>query len=354
LFRIQAGQLNPYQYKESWPPAYYWINHLCVARDGAIWVASQNGIFRLQAGTVKHWSAADGLSGELVQWLCEDADGSIWAGLTTGIARLKNGQVKNIRMENGLADNMIYAIVPDDCGFFWFDSGNGIFRVSRQGLNDFADGKADRIESESFNGWEAVKSTGRTDQEFSGAKTLDGRVWFPCPWGVVMIDPAHIPTNPVTPSVHIGRVLANGRELARSQNLVVPPGPGELEFHFTGLSFIQPQKIRFRYQLEGWDAGWVEAESRRLAKYTNLKPGRYTFRVVAANADGAWDQAGDAVGLDLRPHYYQTGWFYGVVALLLTGLIASYGEYARRMKHKARRLLEAGTGGEPAHGGTHL
>jgi ligand-binding sensor domain-containing protein/signal transduction histidine kinase len=348
LFRVQNGTLQPYQFKGGVQPVFYWVNKMCVAKDGAIWVASNNGIFRLQNGTFKEWSSTNGLSGDKAQWIFEDVDGSIWAGLTTGIARIKDGRIENIKQADGLPDDRIYAIVSDDHGFFWFDSERGIFRASRQGLNDFADGKEIRIKCELFDGLESVKFTDRTDQEFSGCKTLDGRIWFPSPWGVVMIDPAHIPTIRIAPPVHIDRVLANGREFARSENTIVPPGKGELEVHFTALSFIAPQKIRFRYQLEGYDKDWVETEGRRLAFYTNLKPGPYTFRVMAANADGVWNEAGDSFKIELRPHFYETVWFYLLGVVLACVVLA--GIYAWRVRHlrikqralqQARDLLEA-------------
>jgi signal transduction histidine kinase len=163
-----------------------------------------------------------------------------------------------------------------------------------------------------------------------------------------MIDPAHIPTNRVAPQVHIDLVKADGREVARSEAVTVPPGKGELEFHFDASTFVAPQKARFRYRLQGYDNDWVEAGNRHMAFYTNLKPGAYTFQVIAANADGVWNEQGDTMAISLRPHYYQTGWFYllgGVLALAALG-----GSYAWRVRHlmnkqralqKARDLLEA-------------
>ncbi len=294
LFRLQNGRFTDYEYRDP-APDYYWINNLRCARDGAIWVASKSGLYRLQAGAVQRWSSAEGLSGDNALWVFEDPDGSIWAGLATGVVRIKNGQFKNIKVENGLADSWVYAIVPDDCGYFWFCSSRGIFRASRQNLNDFADGKAPRVACELFNGLEAVKSAGRTDQENSGCKTADGRIWFPSPWGVIRIDPAHVPTNRVAPPVHIDRVQANGHEFSPAESIIVPPGPGQLEVQFTALSFIAPEKIPFRYRLDGFDDDWVSSEGRHQAFYTNLKPGRYTFHVIAANADGVWNETGDAV-----------------------------------------------------------
>jgi len=341
LFRIQDGKLSHYQYKDRSEPDYFWVNNFFTGRDGAVWVACKNGIFRLQAGTVKHWSTDDGLSGNNVLWICEDASGTIWAGLATGIARLKDGKAKNITVDNGLPDNWIYAIVPDDIGAFWCDSGRGIFRVSRKSLDDFADGKTARVDCQLFKDLEAVKFTGRTDQEYSGCKTPDGRIWFPSPWGLVMIDPAHLPVNRIAPPVHIGTVQGDGKAFSHASDIVVPPGHGELKIGFTALSFIAPERVRLRYQLEGFDHDWVDAEGRREAYYTNLKPGRYTFRVTAANADGIWNPLGDSVRIEVRPHFSQTTWFYllcGCLAMLVLAVL--YGWRIRRLQ-KARAELEA-------------
>ena len=343
LFRIQSGKMTPYQYKGEARPDYYWISALCVAKDGALWVASNNGIFRLLNGAFQRWGLAEGLSGNGVLWIFQDAsDVSIWAGLTTGLARIKNGLVKSVRVRDGLPDDQIFAVVPDDLGFFWCDSDRGIFRASRQNLNDFADGKAPKVECELYDGVEAVKFVGQTGQGNSGCKTADGRIWFPCPLGVVMIDPAHIPVNRTALPVHIENLLANGREYSRNRNIVVPPGRGDLEVHFTALSFIAPQKIRFQYQLEGYDKNWVETTGRRLAFYTNLKPGRYTFRVRAANADGIWNEAGDTVTIEMRPHFYETLWFYMLGGgLALAALAGLYAWRIRHLQQKHRALQKA-------------
>jgi signal transduction histidine kinase len=269
-------------------------------------------------------------------------------GLATGIARIKNGQVRNIKPEDGLADTWIYAIVPDNRGSFWFSSSRGIFRVSRKNLNDFTDGKAPRIECELFDGLEAVRSNGRTDQGFAGCKTTDGRIWFPCPWGVLMVDPDHLSTNAVAPPIHIDRVIANGREYPRGQNIIVPPGPNQLELQFTALSFIAPEKIQFRHQLEGFDNGWVTTKGRGQVFYTNLKPGRYTFHVTAANAEGVWNPAGDRVEIELQPYFHQTVWFYLLCSSLGAALLAvlyilrvRHMEFRQRALQKARDQLEA-------------
>ena len=278
LYRAGPDHLRPYEFKGPDQPRFDWIYNLAPGRDGALWVATANGIFRVVDGAFRHWASAEGLSDLRVMWICEDPDGVVWAGLPSGLARLKDDRVRLIRRKDGLFDDNVYAAVPDDLGNLWIDSGRGISRATRRELNDFADGKIPRVRCAVFDGLESVKVVDKAGQERVGCKTSDGRVWFPGPRGVVMIDPAHVPLNRVPPPVHISRVLANHREidLARA---VVPPGEGRngLEFHFDALSFVASQKTRFRYRLAGHDRDWIEAEDRRMAFYTSLPPGRYTF-----------------------------------------------------------------------------
>ena len=190
LFRVSRNQFVPYAFKDGRVPPFSWVHNLATGREGSLWVATVNGIFRVKDGIWQHWSVAEGLSWDKVHWIFEDRDGTIWVGLLTGMARLKNNQIRNITHAQGLFDDFIYAIIPDDQGYFWVDSVRGIFRVSRQSLNDFCDGKTDQVKCDAYDGLEMVKTVGKTDQEWSGCKTKDGRIWFPTSQGVVMIDPS--------------------------------------------------------------------------------------------------------------------------------------------------------------------
>jgi len=343
LYRADTNYFQPYTFKHDVePPQFYWILNLASGTDGVIWVACGNGIFRVKDGDWRRWSEAEGLSDSHVETICEDQDGVVWAGLHSGIARLKDNQIRLIDRKNGLFDNDICAIVPDNLGNLWVDSSRGISRVARRSINDFCDGKISQMDSTAFDGLRSVKTTDKTAQERVGCKTADGRIWFPGPRGVVMIDPAHISTNPAAPPVHIEDVLANGQEFARSEATVVPPGKGELEFHYNAPSFVEPQAVQFRYRLEGYDKDWVDAGNRRLAFYTNLKPGRYAFRVIAANADGVWNRQGDTLTVELRPHFYQAGWFDLVGGgLLLAALAGGYLGRIRHHVHKEKKYLAA-------------
>ncbi len=325
LLRVSRDGFAPYEIDGQSSPQLDWIRDLLTSRDGALWVASVNGILRIKDGTVQQWTTEDGLANHDAYSLCEDHEGVVWAGLRTGIGRIKDGQVHVISHRDGLLDDNVYAIVPDDFDHFWMNSSQGIFCVSRQQLNDFADGKLERVESVAYNAQNVIKTIDTAEVEFMGCKTSDGKIWFPTPLGAVSIDPANIPRNSVAPPIHIEHFRANAQEYAAHGLQEVPPGPGELEIHFTAPSFVAPHKTRFRYRLEGYDSDWVETENRRQAFYTNLKPGNYTFRVTAANADGVWTPEDAALGIVLLPHFYQATWFYILSACLgLSGLAGAY------------------------------
>lgn len=339
LCRIGPAGPEPYVFDEG-SPGFGYIDNLCVARDGSIWLASYNGIFRIHGRTWQRWSAADGSSVERAHFIFEDADLSIWAALETGLVRIKNGQIANIRAEHGLHDDRVYAIVPDDLGYFWMDSSSGLFRVTRQSLNDFADGRATRIACEVFEGSDSVKFAERIDLEYSGCKTADGRIWFPNNRGVVTIDPANIPTNPLPPPIAIKMIKVNGRELVDRGRKQLSVGDDRVEFFFAALSYIAPQKVRIRYQLEGFDSTWIDAGTRRSVLF-NLKPGQYTFRLQAANAAGVWNNTGAEYRFEIPPAFYQTGWFYLLVTVL--GSVMFVGIYRwqlARWKNRQRKLQD--------------
>ncbi len=346
LYRVGTNSFVPYAYADGGKLPLGYVYNMASGMDGSLWIASTSGLFQVKDGIARHWTVENGVGDTGLLWVDQDEHGVVWAGTTAGIARFKNGQLRCISRKDGLFDDIIYAMILDN-GCFWAHSDSGFFRVSRQSLDDFADGKTKRVECTGFNDLNAVKSADRNQQYPSGCKTLDGRIWFPTARGLVMIDPAHIPTNEIAPPVHIDHVRANGSEFARNEVRSVPPGKGELEFHFTGLSFIAPRKVLFRYQLEGYDKEWVEAGNRRMAFYTNLKPGQYKFRVIAANADGIWNGTGDSLDIELRPHFYQTFWcdllWGGLAMAVFAGFFAwrvSYLSRKQQVLQEAHNLLE--------------
>lgn len=331
LWRAIDGELQPYEFVDGKIPDFRWFDNICVSRDDAIWIPGYQEIFRVKDGRYQFWPIGDGSTPERMYYLFEDVDGSMWGGMSSGLVRIKNGQLKKITESDGLHDDRIYAIVPDDHGYFWIDSGRGIFRVKRQQLNDFADERTTSVQCDNFDGLESVKFTDHIDQEYSGCKTADGRIWFPNEKGVVMIDPANYFINRVPPRVHVDQVRVNNIVRPDREKLLLKPRDERVEFFFSALSFISAQKAQVQYRLEGLDTTWTDAGARRSAVYSHLQPGRYTFHVRASNADGIWNDSGATFQLELPPRFYQTGWFFGLCGLF--GVMSLAGGYRWKVRH---------------------
>jgi PAS domain S-box-containing protein len=308
---------------------------------GVLWVGtSGGGLNRFQDGKFTTYTTKTGLTNDVVWSLYADRDGSLWIGTNGGgLERLRDGKFTTYSVRNGLFDDKIFEILEDNLGNLWMSSNRGIFRVSKQALDDMARGQIHVFESTSFGFAEGMKSHEcNTGFQPAGAKTRDGRIWFPTMKGVVVINPAELHTNALSPPVVVEQALVDRQPFENAASIHAPPGDGQLEFNYTALSFVSPEKIHFRYRLEGFDKGWVDAGARRVAYYTNIPPGTYRFRVIAANSDGLWNQEGASLRVVLDPHFYQTRWFYLLCALSLAFLILAF--YRLRVRRLEARQAE--------------
>jgi two-component sensor histidine kinase len=135
-----------------------------------------------------------------------------------------------------------------------------------------------------------------------------------------MIDPERIKTNSHAPPVVIEQIRIDDKSFPLSDRVELPAGTTRFDLYYTAPSFVAPEKVRFKYKLEGFDNDWIDSGTRRIAYYTNLRPGAYTFRVIASNNDGVWNQTGATFALYLKPYFYQTYWFYALCVLALAML----------------------------------
>jgi signal transduction histidine kinase len=158
-------------------------------------------------------------------------------------------------------------------------------------------------------------------------------MWFATIKGLAVIDPEHIPLNTSPPPIAIEQLVVDNQHVSLNAKAALSPGTSRLDFYYTALSFIAPENVRFKYKLEGFDDNWIDAGSRRVASYTNLRPGNYKFRVIAANNDGVWNESGAAFDFYLQPRFYQTYWFYLLVAVLLA--LAGWQLYRMRVRRMA-------------------
>lgn len=315
-------------------------------KDGTFAIGTKNGLVLMQnnddensISILQTYNETNGLAGNHIRSIYEDADGILWIGTyDSGLSRLKDGKFTNFNTSNGMFSNGVFAILEDDRGFFWMSSNQGIYRVSKQELNDFADGKISKITSTAYG-----KSDGMLNAECNGGrqpsalKNKDGKLWFPTQDGVAIIDPEAVPFNPNPPPVVIESAVLGGTNIALKDKLEIQPNQDNLEIRYTGLSFIKPEQTRFRYKLEGLDENWTEAGTRREAFYPYLPPGTYTFRVIAANSDNVWNEQGAILKITVYPAFYRTWWFIALSVLAIVGFV--YWMYHRRLATAHRRQL---------------
>jgi ligand-binding sensor domain-containing protein/two-component sensor histidine kinase len=321
---------------------------ICPGANSNLWIGTETGLSCWDGKGFKNYTTREGLSHNLINALYEDRDQTLWIGTRGGgLNRYKNGTFTAFTTKQGLFSDDVYEIVEDDYGYFWMTCRNGLFRVARKELDGTergtnrlltctAFGKADGLLTSQFNG--VAKP--------AGWKSLDGRLWFASIRGVVRVD-CRIRTNERPPPVAIEELVADrhllhgaglGTRTEPSPVLEIPPGRGELEFHYTALSLQAPEKNRFKYMLEGVDSGWNDGGTERQVHYSHVGPGTYNFRVLACNNDGVWNEKGALLAIVLQPHFWQTWWFKPSL-LALAGLMLTMAYRVRMARLKAIERL---------------
>jgi PAS domain S-box-containing protein len=309
------------------------------------------GLYRLDGDRFVAVPEAVSLIHEHITALHADADGTLWIGTEDGgIACLRNGVLTRISEKEGLPARAIGSILDDQLGNLWFGSNRGVLRVPRSELEALIDGRKSLLFSSVFNRSDGLASV-ECSLGFQPTATRDreGKLWFATYGGAVTVDPRRLQQNVQPPPVVIESLLVDGQpsnvraalttvSSSSAVSVTVPAGAKRLEVHYAGLSFTAPEKVRFRYMLEGFDKDWIDVGDRRVAYLQDLQPGKYRIRVKAANNDGVWNEAGASLALDVRPFIWQTLWFR---FLALFGLIAAVGLTAVRMTHnRLQRRIE--------------
>ncbi|MBS4028265.1 MAG: histidine kinase [Ignavibacteriales bacterium] len=296
-------------------------------KNGDLWIATRGGIQFLKNDSLHSYNVRDGLPSDDIMTITFDSSDVLWIGTYNGgLSRFYNNKFTNYSMVDGLVDNVIYHILEDDFGNMWFGSNRGIFRIKKQELNDFAEGKIFSVNSVSYG-----ISDGMLSAECNGGsqpscwKTKDGRLLFATMKGVAIVDPKQIFTAQTTlpPPVVIERFVANEDTVILFGGTELEAGKKKLEFDYAALSFIAPEKNRFKFKLENFDDNWTDAGNRRRAYYTNVPAGTYTFRVIACNQDGIWNKQGAALTFTIRPFLWEARWFQVFSFIIISFIVFS-------------------------------
>jgi streptogramin lyase len=294
------------------------IRALAEDRDGALWIGTKsNGLSCFKDGAFTLFSMKNGLPNNSIQCLYIDQEDALWIGTRKGLCRRKDGVFACYSVKQGLFANHIYGLVEDSRGYLWMGCGKGIFHVSLQQLHDFAAGKIAAFDATQYGREYGISGSVAVGHNPVVLRTLDNRIWFATLEGLVVVDPASLSTNRIPPPVHLEEMTIDQRSYLVGQPADAPAGNGDMTFRYTALSFEAPERIQFKYKLEDFDSDWRDAGTRRIAYYTNVPPGSYRFQVIACNKDGIWNETGADFALRLAPHFHQTYWFYGLVALLV-------------------------------------
>ena len=329
LCRFRAGEFTCFTTQDGLPSNS--IRVIRPDRSGDLWIGTSDGLCRYRQGQFTRYTTDDGLAHNAVYAIFQDSEGVLWIGTQGGLSRYADGRFRSYTSRDGLFQNVIYQILEDDRNTLWMSSNRGIFSISKQAIVDFDRGRIHSLPCIAYgiaDGMKSVQCEGANQP--AGYKSRDGKLWFPTANGVTMIDPRNVRVNPQPPPVLVEQVWVGKQRLDPRSPARLSPGAREFRFQYTALSFTAPEKVLFKYKLEGLDDKWVDAETRRIAFYNEIPPGDYRFRVIACNSDGVWNEAGAVFAFALAPHFHQTAWFYALCGLMT--VVAGWSFHRHRMK----------------------
>src|SRR5271167_4030667 len=322
-------------------------------QDGGVWTGLiSGGIAYWRAGQIRNLPLSEDDAGSpRVLELRPDRDGSLWAATENGLYRITNGRVAALTTANGLPCNAIHWIIEDDLSSYWLYTRCGLLRIARSELAAWTADPKRTIQATTFDVADGIRPVAVLKGfRPSVTKSSDGKIWFLNGDVISVLDPSRIRINTLPPPVRIEQIIADHKVQWQNvpgapANARLPPLTRDLEIEFTALSLVAPEKVHFKYMLEGQDQDWKEVVNDRQAQYTNLSPRRYRFRVIASNNSGVWNEQGDVLDFSIAPAFYQTNWFRALcAAVFLAALWVAYQLRVRQLHHQFEMTLEARVG----------
>jgi signal transduction histidine kinase len=338
LLRIQGLGIR----EEISSPQLPFPNALAGDPHGGVWLGLERGdLARYRNGQMEFFSLNQSPHGAPVHGLLVNSDASVLAVTTAGLVGWQNGKVQSLTVRNGLPCDVIYALISDRKATLWLYAACGLIAIPNAELQRWWKSPDTTVKSRLFDVFDGARPMSTPFQP-NASESPDGRLWFANQNVVQMIDPAHLDSNPILPPVHVEEIIADHKNYAPRDGLRLPALTRDLEIDYTALSFVAPQKVRFRYKLESHDSVWQDPGTRRQAFYANLRPGNYRFRVIACNNDGVWNEEGVTLAFSVAAAWYQTWWFRGAsLAVFLALLWALYQLRLRQLAQQFNITLEA-------------
>jgi signal transduction histidine kinase/ligand-binding sensor domain-containing protein/DNA-binding response OmpR family regulator len=308
-------------------------------KQGNLWVgAKEGGLAKLKDNQATIYTTNEGLPSSTVMAIHIDEDDVLWVGTRGGLTRFKDGKFVTCTAREGLFVNFIYGIVEDNHQNLWMSCSRGVFYINKQKFDDVTRGEVKTIGSVVFDTDSGLStSAGMAGNQPVGWKTRNGEIWFATFKGVVVTAPDKIKRNELVPPVIIEEVIVDKSSINPKQAALLDADTRDIEINFACLSYLAPEKVKFKYRLNGFDKNWIDAGSRRNVRYTNLSPGNYRFEVQACNNDGVWNMEGAVFSFYLKPHFYQRKPFYALCGLAV--IMVGFGIYRLRIKQLRRHNL---------------
>ena len=299
-------------------------NRLLIGQDGVLWLApSKGGLARLRAGRLETVVKTDD---PFIpdQGMANGPDGGVYAAGHGGVFAWRQGQVRSMTTADGLTCGVIFSPVFDRTGALWLYAACGVMRISPEDLSAWWAHPGAQVRPLVIDPTDGASPSG-AHFGTAAARSRDGSLWFVNGGVLQRVDPEHLRANVVVPQVHVQALMADHVLQRGDGPFSLASGVHDLEVDYAAASYVIPQKVQFRYRLEGSDEAWQDAGTRRAAFYTNLAPGHYRFRVIACNDQGLWNKVGATVDFEIPPTFVQTRWFIALciaVAALVIWLTA--------------------------------
>jgi len=303
---------------------------------GGIWLGLVNGdLARYRDGRLESFRFEHTPDSRVVQVIVA-SDGAVLGATAFGLIGWSNGTQRILNARNGLPCDGVNGVVEDGGGSLWLYMQCGLVNLPRSDVQRWWARQDVRVQPRVLDAFDGVQTGNPTAFESKAVRAVDGRLWFTNASVAQTFDPAHLARNPVAPPVHVEQLIADHRNLPVEGDVRLPARTRDVEIDYTALSFAVPQKVGFRYRLEGRDRDWQEPGNRRQAFYTDLKPGAYRFHVIACNDDGVWNDNGASLSFSVAPAYYQTGWFRSACVGLFVAFL--WGSYRLRRRQWERQF----------------